>query len=164
MTYIVSALYFFCLGLHPLHVSVTEIEYDRQSKSMKIIMRIFIDDLESEIRIERKSGDLNIMAPPAGISTDALLRDYIARHFAIFLDNKKQRIRYVGHEPEDEALLCYLEIPNIRKWSEIKVMNTAIQSVYDDQSNLVHVTVGDEIKSLRLVKDKPSGALIFEIK
>lgn len=43
-------------------------------------------------------------------------------------------------------------------------MNTAIQSVYDDQSNLVHVTVGDEIKSLRLVKDKPSGALIFEIK
>ena len=33
-------------SLHPIHVSVTEIEYDEKDRALEIMMRVFVDDLE----------------------------------------------------------------------------------------------------------------------
>jgi len=35
-------------------------------------------------------------------------------------------------------------------------------STHDDQSNLVHVYVGENVKSLRLTRDTPAQSLTFD--
>lgn len=152
------------LSFHPIHVSVTEITYDEKEKELEIISRIFIDDLEASIRQARKQSELNLLEPGPSLTTDQLVRDYILQQFKVSLDGRTQSLVYLGHEIENEALLCYIQIKNVKKWKSIEVVNTVITELHDDQSNLVHVTVRGNVKSLRLMRNNPSGKLTFDEK
>lgn len=151
-------------SLHPLHVSVTEIEYDEKDKALEIMMRVFIDDLETTMRKTVNEPELDILNPKPGITVDQLMRDYLARHFKISLDNKPQTVNYLGHEREGEAFIFYIEVVKVKKWKTIQVQNSIITDMFDDQSNLVHVTVRGDVHSLRLTKDNPTDKLTFDIK
>ncbi len=152
------------LSFHPIHVSVTEITYDEKEKELEIISRIFIDDLEASIRQARKQPELNLLEPGTTLTTDQLVRDYVLQQFKVSLDGRAQSITYLGHEIENEALLCYIQVKNVKKWKAIEVVNTVITELHDDQSNLVHVTVRGNVKSLRLMRNNPSGKLTFDEK
>jgi hypothetical protein len=52
----------FAFSMHPLHISVTDIEYDEKAKSLEIMSRIFMDDLELTMRNRLNQPDLDIMA------------------------------------------------------------------------------------------------------
>lgn len=151
----------FSLSLHPIHVSVTEIEYDQKDRALEVMMRVFIDDLESTLRNHLAQPGLNILHPDSKASTDQLVRDYLADHFRISLDNKAQETTYLGHELEGEALILYVEVKDVVKWKTITIHNDIIMSTYDDQSNIVHVYVGDNVKSLRLTRNTPADHLTF---
>lgn len=146
---------------HPIHVSVTEIMFDEKERELEIIARIFIDDLESSIQHAKHQSELKLLEPSGGVTTDQLVKEYLEPRFKITLDGKEQRIKYLGYEIEGEAILCYIQVSNVKKWRIIEVLNSVITELYDDQSNLVHVTVNDEVKSLRLMRDTPSGKITF---
>ena len=149
------------LTLHPVHVSVTEISFDGKEKELEIISRIFIDDLETTIRETRKQPGLNLLEPGAGITTDQLVSEYLQSRFQITLNGKAQKIKYLGHEVESEAILCYIQVQNVKKLETIEVYNSVLTELYDDQSNLINVTLDETVKSLRLMRDNPSGKLTF---
>lgn len=149
---------------HPIHVSVTEITVDEKERELEIIARIFLDDLETAIRQSKKLIELNLLQPGNSITTDQLISGYLQQHFKILIKGKEQKMKYLGHEVEDEAILCYVQISAVKKIETIEVFNNIITEVHDDQSNLVHVTQRGIVKSLRLMNDNPSGKLTFETK
>jgi hypothetical protein len=146
--------------LHPLHVSVTEINYDEKDKALEIMMRVFVDDLETSMRKRLDVPDLDI-ANPKGTTLDAIMQAYLGETFTVSLDGKKQQLHYLGNEREEDAFIFYIEVPKVRKWKTISVSNTVLTASFEDQSNLVHVTNGGTVKSLRLNKDNPQGQLSF---
>jgi len=152
------------LILHPIHVSVTEIAFDEKEKELEIVSRIFLDDLESAIREGKKQPELNLLEPGKGITTDQLISEYVQSRFKVSLNGKPQKIKYLGHEVESEAIVCYVQVVNVKKFTTIEVLNSIITELHDDQSNLVHVTVHSKVKSLRLMRDNPTGKLTFELK
>jgi len=161
MINLVYSLVFF---LHPVHVSVSEINYSEKDKALQITSRIFVDDLESCIRNVRKDPEMDLLAPKNGLTTDQLLNEYLTDHFKVKLDGKLQKIKLLGHEMEDVAIICYIEIENVKKVKSIEVFNDIIMEIHDDQSNLVHVTYKGPVKSARLVKDKPAEVFNVETK
>ena len=150
-----------CWLLHPIHISVTEIQHNEKNKSLEIISRIFIDDLELSIRNSTKNENLDLLNPANGLTTDKLVSEYLYAHLLVTVDGKAARINYLAHEIDDLAIVCYLEIEGVRKMKSIEVTNSVIQETHDDQSNLVHVTYGGPVKSMRLTSDKPSGKFEF---
>ncbi len=150
--------------LHPMHVSVTEIQYNEKNKSFEIISRIFIDDLELSIRNKAKDETLDLLKPNGSQTTDQLVSAYLREKLTIRLDGKLVKINYIAHEIEDAAMICYLEIEGVKKVRTVEVTNSVIQETHSDQSNLVHVTYLGPIKSLRLVHDKPTGLLDVSVK
>lgn len=146
---------------HPLHVSVTEIEVNEKERRLQIMMRVFIDDLELSLRNHFKQPDLDALSP-AERSLDVLMRSYLADRFQIWLDGKAQVINYLGSEPDRDALVFYIEVDKMVKWKSIQVKNTIIMEIHDDQSNLVHVTVGETVRSIRLTHAKPVDLINFE--
>ncbi|NJN42905.1 MAG: hypothetical protein HC811_12410 [Flammeovirgaceae bacterium] len=158
----ITFIFSFFLFLHPIHISVTEIEYNEKNKSIEIISRIFIDDLELSIRNTTGDQELDLLNPPIGNTTDQLVRDYLKDRMVITVDKKKLKINYLGHEVEDLSLVCYLEVENAKKFKSIEVMNSIISETHDDQSNLVHVTLNGKVKSLRLMKENSKGILNFD--
>ena len=150
--------------IHPIHVSVTEITLDEKEKELEIVARIFLDDLETAIRESRKQPELKLLEPGMGITTDQLVSTYLMPRFKISLKGKPQNIKYLGHELESEAMICYIQVSNVKKLESIEVFNSVITELYEDQSNLVHVTLNGNVKSLRLMRDNPSGKLTFDSK
>jgi hypothetical protein len=153
----------FALMLHPLHVSVTEIEYDEKDKALEIMMRVFIDDLELTMRNRLNQPELDI-TEPKGVTLDQIMAPYLEEHLKIVLDKKAQKIKYLGHEKEGEAFIFFIEVSNVKKWKAIQVMNNIIMETHEDQSNLVHVAVRGKVKSLRLTKSTPADVLTFDAK
>ena len=149
------------LLFHPIHVSVTEIEFDEKEKSLEIMMRVFADDLEDTLRKHLNQPGLDIIAPSNGMTVDQMVSGYLSKHFKVSLDGKTQKILYLGNEREADTFIFYIEVTNVKKWKTIQIQNDILTEVFDDQSNLVHVTVRDEVKSLRLTRDTPTDKITF---
>lgn len=162
--YLFSFILSFLSPAHPMHVSVTEITFDEKEKELEIVSRIFIDDLELAIRAAKGQPEINLLEPVAPFTTDQLVQEYVQQRIKISLDGKTQPVVYLGSEKEGEAILCYIQVKNVKKWKSIEVFNSVITELHNDQSNLVHVTVRNQVKSLRLMKDTPAGKLTFEVK
>lgn len=148
-------------SFHPLHVSVTEIEMNDASKRLEIMMRVFIDDLEVTLRKELRHPELDILNPKEA-TLDEMMSTYLKAHLKISLDNKSQVTKYLGHEQEGDAIIFYLEVNNVKKWQTIQILNDIIMEVYKDQSNLVHVTMNETVRSLRLIRTLPQDRLTFD--
>ena len=145
---------------HPLHVSVTEIEYDEKEKELEVTMRIFADDLESALKQELGIPDLDLMHP-TGTTTTEMMNKYVSKYFSVSLDQKSQPLHYLGEELDGNVLICYVQVPNVKKWKSITVHNRVIIDLHQDQSNLVHVTVRGEVRSMRLTEDNLEDTLTF---
>lgn len=160
----ITLFYSFILFLHPIHLSVSEINYSEKDKALQITSRIFLDDLELSIRNQRKQPDLDLLEPGPGLTTEQLISEYVIKHFSVKLDGKIQKLNFLGFEREDPAVICYIEIENVKKFKTIEVKNEVIMETHDDQSNLIHVTYKGPVKSLRLMRSKSSDVLTFESK
>jgi len=147
--------------VHPMHVSVTEIEMDEKDTRLEIMMRVFIDDLELTLKENLKDPSLDILNP-SKLTVDQMMTPYLGAHFRIMLDDKVQAIKYLGHEKDNEAFVFYLEVNKVKKWKTIQVQNDIITELYSDQSNLVHVTWAETVRSLRLTRANPVDKLSFE--
>ncbi|GAB1446599.1 hypothetical protein MASR2M41_23880 [Flammeovirgaceae bacterium] len=156
-----SILYSFLLLFHPLHISVTEIEYNEKAEALQIISRIFMDDLEVAIRSKTGLKELDILNPKNGLTTKGLLAEYLKEHLKIRLDGREQQLNFLGYEEENFAFISYIEIEKVKSFKVIEVENTVMTETYDDQSNLVHVTYKGPIKSMRLMKNKPSDKFTY---
>jgi len=150
--------------LHPLHVSVTEIEFDEKDKALEIMMRVFIDDAELTMSNRYKQPDMDILNPKGGVTVDQMMTTYTQEHFKITLDGKAQTTKYLGHEKDGDVFILYIEVSNVKKWKTIQIMNDVFMETHDDQSNLVHVTVRGQVKSMRLIKGASVDKLTFEPK
>lgn len=160
----ITLFYSFLLFLHPIHLSVSEINYNEKDKALQITSRIFLDDLELSIRNQRKQPDLDLLEPGPGLTTEQLISEYVIKRFSVKLDGKVQKLNFLGFEREDPAVICYIEIENVKKFKTIGVKNEIIMETHDDQSNLIHVTYKGPVKSLRLIRDKSADVLTFESK
>lgn len=159
-------LHFFAtlLWLHPIHVSVTEVEYSEKNKSLQITSRIFIDDLETSIRTQLKQEGLDILEPKNGMTVDQLVSGYLKEHIKIKIDGKPAKVNYLAHEVEDLAIICYLEVEGVKKMKSLEVTNDIIMETHEDQSNLVHVTYKGPVKSARLTRNKSFETFAFASK
>lgn len=161
MISLIYSLFFF---LHPIHISVSEINFSEKDKALQITSRIFIDDLELSIRAELKEDELDLIEPKNGLTTEKMVSDYVLKHMAVKLDGKIQKLKFLGMELEEPALIGYIEIENVKKFKTIEVRNDIIMETHDDQSSIVHVTYKGPIKSMRLQRNNPVGSITFDEK
>ena len=147
---------------HPIHLSVTEINYSEKDKALQISTRMFIDDLELSIQKEMKDDALDIIKPANGKTTDQFVSAYLQKHLKVKVDGKPQTLKYLGSEVEGLAIICYIEIPTVKKLKTVEVTNDVIMETHSDQSNLVHVTYKDKVKSVRLVRTEPTQSVSFQ--
>lgn len=156
---IAALLIFFLSGIHPIHVSVTEIAYDEEEKELEIMLRAFTDDIELGIRQQRNDPALNVQAVP---NLKSMLWDYVQPHITVRLDGKPHPLKYIGYEKEDDVFVFYIQVQPVKPWKTIEIKNSLLTDVYNDQSNLINVTHRAKTKSLRLMRDNLSGTLTFE--
>ena len=136
----------------------------KKIKSLKLCHAFLSMTSKKTLQNKLQQPELDILQPKNGLTTDQMAEKYLIEHVKISLDNKTQLVDYLGHEREGEAFIFYFVVSKVKKWKTIQISNDVIMETHDDQSNLVHVTVKEEVKSLRLTREKSVDKLTFESK
>lgn len=131
---------------HDFHNSITEISFNNKSKSLEVVMRVFMDDLEKAIARDNKKGNFELSNDS---KDDILIRKYIFKKF--YLKNKKnQRLKqsYVGKKRIGDRIVIYIEIPYRKSPHGLKVRNATLTDIFFDQQNIVNIFYKTKTKTL----------------
>lgn len=163
MTLVSCIVSSFFVLMHPLHVSVTEIAFDAQEKELEVVLRVFTDDLELAIRDAKKDENVNLLKPE-NTTVDKLVWEYLEPRFKVFVNGRAQTPKYLGHEKDGDVFIFYIQVQPVENLQTVSITNSILTELYDDQANLVNITLNDKTKSLRLMRNNPSGTLSFDQK
>lgn len=148
------------VNVHKFYVSVTEVAYVNDKKSVQIITRIFIDDLENTLR-ERYDKHLTFAPENEGKEVETYLQRYLKDKISIQINGKFVDYKFIGKEYDNDIVFCYLEIAEVREINSFQISNKVLFESFDDQQNIVKLKINDQNKSFILINQSDKALLKF---
>ncbi len=146
--------------VHPLHVSVVEINHNATDKTLEISCKLFTDDFET-ILGKTYHVKIDLINPPDRAAMEKLVNDYIHKHLTIKADGKSVPFSFIGYEKDNDAIYSYFQVDNIPTVKQIVVKDDIMHEMYTDQINLLHVIVGGVRKSTKMDYPVTEGKISF---
>ncbi|MFL0353993.1 DUF6702 family protein [Xanthomarina sp. GH4-25] len=147
--------------LHKYYVSVTQIDFIQEKKSVQITSRIFIDDLEDVLQL-RYSDDLIIKKENEAPEVNLYIEKYLKGKLRISINGEEKEINYLGKKIDNDIVVCYLEIEGVKEISTFEVENAVLFDLYAEQQNIVRTKMNSKNKSFILIKENDKGLLNFK--
>lgn len=145
--------------IHKYYISNTQVDYIKEQKTLQIITRVFVDDVEAVLK-ERYDVFVSI-AHDSVTSADIYLKEYLKEKLQIKINNKPKALNYVGKALDGNILKCYLEINNLKRISTFEISNEVLFDIYDDQQNITKLDINQIRKSYLFSKQKSKATLTF---
>lgn len=134
----------FSFLFHPVHVSLTNIEYNDTKKSYEITLKFFKDDF-NKILEKKFNTSINLQDSSSSPAEKKMVAEYINNHLKISALKNKIISKYiVNKQVAKYSVWYYLQIPDRKLPKKIKIVNTLMLDLYSDQTNLVIVKVGEK--------------------
>ncbi len=127
---------------HPIHLSVTNIEYNQKTKHFDISIRIFVNDLEHIIDAQNHVV-LNIGKKNENPQTNKYINKYISSHLFLNINNRKinpKKFVLKKREIKDITIWLHYSIRFNENISNIEIKNILMTDLYRDQKNLLIFT------------------------
>ena len=145
-------------SFHPYYVSVTDVKYNEQERTVQISCRTFTDNIEDALRkIYKKQVD--VLHPKDKKEIENLLADYISKHIKIKVNSKLHVVNFIGYEKEEEAIWTYVEIKNVELPKLVSIENILLYDYIPQQINMVHMEVKGKKQSSKVTN--PEKELVF---
>jgi len=135
--------------IHPLFISVTEIEHNAREKTLEVSCRIFTDDFEKTLRQSYK-GKVDLLQPADKAAMNKLVSEYVMNHLSLNVDGKAVKMEFIGYEQQEEGIQSYYQVSNVSNPKRIEVPDTILYEYKKEQMSIIHVTVNGNRKSFRL--------------
>ena len=147
------------IWLHPFYISMTDIVYKPNSKTLQVSVRIFTDDFEKTLRKNCNCKvDLSQSGSKAVMNT--LVQQYILQHLAIQVNGKPATLTYKGYAKEEESTWSYFEATNLNTPKKISITNSLLHDYKEEQINMLHIIATGQEQTEKL--DYPNQG--FEVR
>jgi Domain of unknown function (DUF6702) len=162
LNFLLANILLFLFQIHPFHVSVCDVNFNAEAKSIQISQRLFLDDFEKALN---KKFDINLVIDDISTKSyrDSLIQVYLFDNLHLLVDGKEKKRVFVGSEIEENAMWCYFEYLGVKKFRSLKINSTILLETFEDQANIIHFTSGTFEKSIKLDKLKTSGSFKPEL-
>lgn len=150
----------FAFTVHRYYMSLCEIEYNNEQKSVQIILGMFIDDIELTLNKDLKTM-LYLDTPKENKTINTIYFSYLKKHFTIKINNKPFNFNYIGKEYDDNIVRFYLEIPNVENLKSIEITNTSLLNYFPDQQNIIKIKANERNKTLYLTQDHITESITY---
>jgi hypothetical protein len=145
---------------HKYYLSLTQIEFKKESKSIQIIINVFMDDIEAALN-KNNNIDLQLATKKELKNNNLYFEKYLRSKLQFKIDTIAKDFKYIGKEYDGDLVYFYLEIENIFKVSTIEISNKILLQHFPKQQNLIKTKVGKKNKSVLLSKDKYNEVLTY---
>jgi hypothetical protein len=146
---------------HPFYVSICQIDFNKESQTLEISVKTFVNDLIFALKNEG-APELFLDEERESRGADDYIFDYLKRNLKIKVNGKVTNYSFIGKELESDVVWSYLEITGVGQLNKIEVECSVLTEVFDSQSNIIQVTNGKGIRNLLLTKQKTVGEISFK--
>ena len=121
---------------HKFYVSTTSIVYKEQKQTFEITSQMFIDDMETLLRLDNKYIK---MLPDSNIKLiDELIESSLRTYFQIEINKKNIDFEFVGREYKNDIIQCYIEVMIPDNSKKITLRNRMFFNLFKEQQNIIH--------------------------
>lgn len=145
---------------HKYYLSLTQINFSPKSKSVQIIINVFMDDIETALNKDYDI-DLQLTTEKELKGNDVYFEKYLNEKLHFKVNTIDQKFNYIGKEYEGELVYFYLEIENINAVDQITISNKILVKHFPKQENLIKSKVGKVNKSVLLDAENYSETLKY---
>lgn len=146
--------------LHDYYISVTQVEYVEDKRSVQIISRIFLDDFESALRT-RYNETFTFGGETETEELDTYIERYLRDKLAFKINGQKTNFVYIGKEYDIDIIKCYLEIEGVDHIDSLEITNKILFDLIQEQQNMVKTKINSRQKSFLLIPQKDTAVLKF---
>lgn len=127
--------------MHPVHVSVTNLEIQSENNSISLSFKVFTDDFQSvidqlyNIKVnlsENENYDLN----------KEHIDNYLNDNFTIIVNGKELIFTNTGIKTNDEAVWFFYKTTINKDFKSFVIRNSLMLDLYPDQKNLLILKYG----------------------
>jgi hypothetical protein len=131
--------YFAGFPAHPVHVSMCNLEFT--DKASIIAVKLFSDDFGTVLK--NKYGDDFVLTRANEEPYRKHISDYVGSNLKLTLNrNKSVVLEYDYSETNEGAIWIYFKADKPVKGTSLKIVNTLMLDLYEDQTNLVIMNQG----------------------
>ena len=135
--------------LHPFFVGVTEVQHNAKDKTLEVSVKLFAEDLEKTLS-KANNIAVDLTSPKDSAKASKMVASYLQQHLQLKVNGKPVQMEFVGYEKEREATWCFLQVNDVPDVKKLEVINSLLYDAFEQQINLMHVTVNGERKSSKL--------------
>ncbi|MCE5345675.1 MAG: hypothetical protein LLG13_05195 [Bacteroidales bacterium] len=146
---------------HPVHVTITSIDYVPEISSFKVFVRIYFDDFLLDCKLH--GGDIqNKDFTVSNSASMEVMERYLGEMVSITVNEKPLSGKLKNMLLTDNEISMNLEYVLVKKPETVTVRNLLLTGMYSDQSNMVIVRVNDFEEGVKLTPDQ--NEMTFRIK
>ncbi len=134
-------------NLHDHHISVCDLVYNEQNKSIEIIHTAIVGDLEKALKKDLNRKGIDLLSEANLDENEALVSQYFEDNFQIFQNEKELKHSWIGYEVIDNELRAYIEIEGVLNTENLMLKDYFLTEHFRKQKNMVHYKLGDKLKT-----------------
>ncbi len=148
--------------LHPVHVSVTNLDLDPVRGKVELSVKIFADDFQDLI-LHKYGVQLNIIEQEDPGDKIAAVNEYMQEALQlVFNGNETADLQFVDAKLNEEAIWLFYRYEHHGKIRKVDIVNRLMLEKFNNQTNLMIVTFNEKQNGYRL--DNKTTDLSFNIK
>lgn len=147
-------------GMHDYYISITEIEYDENEKSLQIASRIFLNDFESALR-NKYNKTFTFGGENESANLNQNIEDYLHEKIAIKINGNKTDFVFLKKDYDNDIIKCYLEINNVESIQTIEISNKVMLDFIVEQQNIIKTRIYTKQKNFILTSQNSKSFLSF---
>ena len=145
---------------HKYYLSLTQVTFKPASKSVQVIINVFMDDIETALNKEYHI-DLQLTTKKELKDNAIYFKKYLKEKLQFKVDDVAKEFTYIGKEYDADLVYFYLEIENINQLKTIEITNNILTKHFPQQQNMTKCKLGEKHKSILLTKKENSATFNY---
>jgi hypothetical protein len=150
----------FSFSAHKYYLSLTQINYKPATKSVQVIINVFMDDIETALNKDY-SIDLRLDTKKELKDNDVYFIKYLNQKLNFKIDGATKEFTFIGKEYDGDLVFFYLEIEDINQFKTLEITNNLLVDHFPQQQNLTKCKLGKKHKSVLLTKEDNSAKFSY---
>jgi hypothetical protein len=136
---------------HPVHVSLTSIDFNPERNSFNVFVRMYFDDFVNDCKLNGIEIKNNTFS---GInqSSKETMKKYLDENVILKVNGKLLTGKLMDMNMVDNEISMNLECKSLKKPKTLSVKNLIMTGLYNDQSNMIIVKINDFEEGAKLTK------------
>jgi hypothetical protein len=137
------------LIFHPVHVTMTSIDFDQEKNFFTVFVKMNKDDFQKDYKLTL----VDTLKTDFSVITSAALNEagrYLNTNFSLIVNEKTLNGIVKDIKIEENEISFVMEFPNKNKPKTILVKSMIMKRLYNDQSNMIILKVNEFEEGFKL--------------